>query len=218
MSIGITINEQVRIPPWVDDFDSFQRWSQSPEYPEHGWFAYLGDVLWMDLSMERQVHNQIKTKTNAALSLLTEREETGIYYSDRMQLSEAKLNLLTEPDGMFVSYPGLKSGRVRLIEGDESTAVFGSPDMVLEIVSPNSVEKDTELLPRLYWEARIAEYWLIDSRAANPQLEILRRGRSKYLPTRSDDRWVKSSIFGKEFRLGRRPGVGGVSILKLEMR
>jgi Uma2 family endonuclease len=90
--------------------------------------------------------------------------------------------------------------------------------MVLEIVSPTSVKKDTVRLPRLYREAGIQEYWLIDSRVAEPCLDIIRAGKLKYRKVRKDDGWVKSVTFGKEFRLLRRDTGFGVSDFTLEFR
>src|SRR5256885_8764701 len=40
----------------------------------------------------------------------------------------------------------------------------GTPDMVLEVVSESSVQKDTKRLRQLYWQAGIREYWLVDAR------------------------------------------------------
>lgn len=208
----------MRIPAWVSDLQSFVRWTHSRDYPEHGWFAFLGGELWMDLSMERMTHNQIKTKTNAVLTLLAEDDESDLYYGDRMQLLNAAAALVTEPDGMFVSYKTLRAKRVRLRRGDDSLEVRGSPDMVLEVISTTSARKDTKLLPRLYWKAKVQEYWLVDGRLKDPELDILRWGKSKYSKTRKDAGWVKSGVFAREFRLVRRPGAERLSTFTLEMR
>jgi Uma2 family endonuclease len=218
MSLGITVNEQVSIPAWVTDLKTFCRWTRSADYPERGRFAYLGGELWMDLSMERQAHNQIKTCTGAVLTLLAKQEETGLYYGDGMQLLNPEAGLVTEPDGMYVSYRNLEAKRVRLRRGDESLEVLGSPDMTLEVVSSTSVLKDTKLLPRLYWEAKVAEFWRVDSRLEEPELDVFRRSSSKYVTVRKNAGWVKSKVFGKEFRLVRRAGPHGVSDFTLEVR
>ena len=48
-------------------------------------------------------------------------------------------------------------------------AMEGPPDLCVEIISPSSVEKDTDLLFKRYAKAGIQEYWLIDALGASPQ-------------------------------------------------
>src|SRR5713226_1515290 len=57
----IVINGSVHIPSWVLDHDSFRRWAFSDDFPERGRFVFLAGRLWVDLSMETDFHNQIKT-------------------------------------------------------------------------------------------------------------------------------------------------------------
>ncbi len=73
--------------------------------------------------------------------------------------------------------------------------------MVLEVVSPTSVQKDTDLLRDLYWRAGIREYWLVDPRRNDLTFDILRHGPKGYAAARKLGGWVKSSVFGKSFRL-----------------
>lgn len=76
--------------------------------------------------------------------------------------------------------------------------------MVLEVISPSSEEKDTVVMPGLYWRAGIPEYWLIDVRGDRLEFRILRRGAKGYAAVRARGGWVKSAVFGKSFRLARR--------------
>jgi Uma2 family endonuclease len=103
---------------------------------------------------------------------------------------------------MFASFETLRSKRVRLAEREKRfTEVEGTPDMVLEVVSDNSVEKDTVRLLRLYWLAGIPEYWLVNAREGTISFEILRRTRSGYVPARKRAGWQPSGVFGKSFKL-----------------
>ena len=83
--------------------------------------------------------------------------------------------------------------------------------MVLEVISPSSEEKDTEIMPRLYWRAGIPEYWLIDVRGDRLDFRILRRGARGYTAVRPRGGWVKSAVFGRSFRLERRIDALGYS-------
>ena len=76
----------------------------------------------------------------------------------------------------------------------------GTPDMVLEVVSDSSEERDTVTLPHVYHLAGIPEFWRVDARA-ELCFEILRREASGYVPTRQPDGWWRSEVFGRDFLL-----------------
>ncbi|MCI0680671.1 MAG: Uma2 family endonuclease [Gemmataceae bacterium] len=211
------IGDHVRVPLWVRDLASFRRWARSDDFPEHGWFSHLNGELWVDVSMETVAHNQLKTEFSRVLSNLVKAERLGRYFSDRMLLTNAAVALSTEPDGMFVSHEALRGGRVALREGNDTLEVEGAPDMTLEIVSRYSVRKDTIVLPDLYWRARVAEYWRVDSRGAAPSLEIFRRAARKYVPARPQRGWVKSAVFGRSFRLDCQANAHGLAEYTLEV-
>jgi hypothetical protein len=109
----------------------------------------------------------------------------------------------TEPDGLFFTWETMGSGRLRLLEkpGSGFLELVGTPDLVMEIVSKTSVDKDTVLLRDLYWRAGIAEYWLIDVRDATRSFEILRATPDRYVATKAVDGWVRSAVLGKRFQL-----------------
>jgi len=115
-------------------------------------------------------------------------------------------NLACQPDGIFVSYESLDTGRIRLVEGvREGYVEFeGTPDMVLEVVSTSSVEKDTILQFDLYWQAGIREYWLVGARGERLEFDIWRHTPNGYVVTRKQGGWIRSAVFGKSFRLTRQ--------------
>ena len=76
----------------------------------------------------------------------------------------------------------------------------GTPDQVLEVVSKTSVRKDTVLLRDLYFKAGIPEYWLVDARKSPARFDIYRHTADGYVATRRRDGWLKSAVFGKQFR------------------
>jgi Uma2 family endonuclease len=215
---AIVISEQARIPTWVADLDSFRRWARSEAFPEHGQFSYLNGDLWVDLSMERAAHNQIKEAIAFAVTLMIKERRLGLYFGDGMLLTNLDASLATEPDGMFLSNEALEAGRVALEEGGDSQEVLGTPDMVLEVVSKTSVRKDTVVLRDLYWKAGIPEYWLVETRDNRAQLDILRYTSSKYVTTRKQGGWVKSGLFGRSFRLTPEQTLHGVPRYSLASR
>ena len=75
----------------------------------------------------------------------------------------------------------------------------GTPEMVLEVISPTSVHKDTIVLQDLYWRAGIKEYWVADPRREGLSFDILKHGPKGFVTSRKQDGWIKSAVFGKSF-------------------
>lgn len=187
--------------------DEFRRWALSDESPNHAPVFYLAGEVWIDLSKEQIFsHNQVKLEFTCVLGTVAKKKRLGSYCSDGMLLSNAEADLSGKPDGIFVANDSFRSGKVLLIEGAESGFVEmeGSPDMVLEVVSDSSVEKDTELLKELYWKAGIREYWLVDARGERLEFDIFRRTSRGYLATPKTGGWMTSVVFKQSFRLTRR--------------
>jgi Uma2 family endonuclease len=75
--------------------------------------------------------------------------------------------------------------------------------MALEVVSDSSVEKDTDLLPELYWHAGVDEYWLVDARREKLVFRIQRRGDAGFIDVEAQDGWIDSGVFQRSFQLTR---------------
>jgi Uma2 family endonuclease len=212
------VGEAVRIPGWIVDLESFRRWAKSSDFPTRGWFSHLGGDLWVDLSMETLAHNQVKGEVAATLAALVKGAKLGRLLPDRMRLTHIKAKLSTESDAMFISQQALRSGQVLLPQGAESLEAEGTPDMVLEVVSPTSEQRDKVDLRELYWKAGISEYWLIDPGADELSFEILKRTAKGYVATRPQGGWLKSAVFGKSFRLTQTEDELGYPVYTLEVR
>jgi Uma2 family endonuclease len=219
----VLIDESVCIPAEVVDLDSFCRWATSDQYPERGRFSYLDGTIWVDLSMEDIYrHNQVKEAMGRVLGQLILDAKMGRFLPDGVLLRNRTANLSTEPDGAFISYDALRDGHVQRLEGGTPTGYVqleGSPEMVLEVVSESSVQKDTVDLRDLYWRVGILEYWLVDARAATPRFDILRHGRKGYTATRKQaGGWVKSTVFGRSFQLTQTTDPLGDPLYTLNVR
>jgi Uma2 family endonuclease len=214
-------NDVVHIPPWVCDVESFRRWAVSDEAPQRAPVFFLDGEVWVDMSKEQLYsHGRVKQEFFQVLGQLTKRERLGEFFPDGHLLSNEGANLSGNPDGTFVSNDSFRDDRVRLIEGASSGFVEleGSPDMVLEVVSDSSVEKDTELLSELYWKAEITEYWQVDARGKRLEFEIFRHTSRGFSATRKLNGWLKSNVFGRSFRLTRETNELGHPEFTLEIR
>src|SRR5262249_54747598 len=87
------------------------------------------------------------------MELFVEEYQLGQIYGSRVA---ARLTEKTapEPDILFVSKRHLS----RVKRG----GVEGPPDLAVEIVSPDSIDRDYNLKRKKYEEAGIPEYWIID--------------------------------------------------------
>jgi Uma2 family endonuclease len=215
--------DALEIPAWVVDFPSFLRWVQSGDMPEKPAVHFIDGEPWVDFSMEEvNSHNQLKATIHSVLFLLAAAEDLGTYFPDGMRLTNEDAEFSCEPDGMFVSHATLEAGGVTFRAGETTqgrmTEAVGTPDTVMEIISPSSEEKDTDRLFRNYHAAGIPEYWLIDGRGAEVRFDIYKRGAKGYTATRKSAGWVKSVAFGKSFHLVRLPERRGIARYSLEAR
>jgi|SRR5215813_8691123 len=201
---AVIIDGRFSVPPGIGDLESFRSWARSEEYEERVRLAWLAGTLWVDLTVEQlYTHNQVKGEVGAVLWSLAKASSQGRYLPDGMLVSNPTADWSTIPDGAFVSFDALRSGRVRQVAGKIAGVVEleGAPEMVLEVVSDSSVEKDTVRLPELYARAGIQEFWRIDARDAKLSFEILRLTDTGYVPTKEPDGWWRSAVFGRLFQL-----------------
>ncbi len=99
-----------------------------------------------------------------------------------------------QPDLVFVA-----ANNARIIQ---PRAIFGTPDLLVELVSPSSVRRDRYEKMRLYARFDVKEYWIGDP--ANQSLEILtlKKGRYELLCAAEEKGKVRSLVLtGLEFDL-----------------
>ncbi len=203
-SIVIKWAENVTVPGKVTDRESFLCWTEDDSFPEHGRIDYLAGEIWIDTSEEQLFsHNQVKLAFYLTLGRLVEAGELGRFFPDGARVVHPEADLSAVPDAVFVSDSRFEQMRVRLVGGAERgyVRIEGGPDMVLEVVSDSSVQKDTVRLRELYRAAGVREYWLVDARREPPAFDILRRTARGYSATPKQGGWLRSAVFGKSFRL-----------------
>lgn len=211
----------IQVPGWVTNLESFRSWSEDEAFPEKRRIAFLIGEVWIDLSKEQLfTHNQVKTAISAAISPLAKANCSGRYFTGGAFLSNIDADVSNQPDGTFVSTESFRTGQVRIIEGrgEGHVELEGSPDMVLEVISRSSVEKDTVVLRQAYANAGIREYWLIDARSDPLQFDLLRLNGNGYRNIRKTRSWVRSEVFERWFRLTQEAGPDGFPDFTLEVR
>ena len=214
--------QALTIPNWVRDHQSFRRWARSPDCPEKCRIAFINGDIWVDLEPEELYsHNQVKGEVAATLMPLIDASGLGLFVMDGMLLSIPEVGLSTIPDGYYISYKAFRSARVREESGESNGCVelVGTPEMVIEVVSDSSEKKDRDVLPGLYWQAGVTEYWIIDARKEEVDFQILRRNGKGFVPIeRSTGGWLRSEVFQKSFRLIRGTDPIGKPLYTLDVK
>ena len=88
-----------------------------------------------------------------------------------LKLSE---HTVVEPDVLVIL-----ARRARSLRG----LVDEAPDLVIEVLSPSTKRNDRTRKKRLYEQAGVAEYWIVDLRARAVEQHVLRCGRYELLGT-----------------------------------
>jgi len=197
----------VTVPKGIDTLDGFLRWVWSDEFPESCKATFVGNEAFIDMSPENYAtHNSLKAEIYSVLGTLIRRTKIGRFVVDDMIFVNRDANISTEPDAAFVSFESIQTGRARFeanLHGTPMMELHGTPDLVVEIVSPSSVRKDTVRLPVAYYNAGIPEFWLIDVRDQTIRFDIHRRGDSAYEVVAAVDDWRESRVLGRRFRIER---------------
>lgn len=203
-----TDERTVWIPrPAAGSLAGFRSWYARDDFPEDGRICYLGGEIFIDMGHERiSSHVALKGDLTMALVELARQLDVGRFLTDGCRIVNEDAELSSEPDGVYITWAAVAEGRVKLQasrDGADVSELVGTPDIVIEIVSPSSVRKDKTVLPELYFRAGIPEYWLFDARKDELSFEILARGAKGYEAVPDREGWLASRVLDREVRLER---------------
>lgn len=225
MSVTVAISENpiVTVPTRATaSLASFREWAGDNDLPEKAKLCYHRGEVFVEMGKEQIFsHVFVKTKITSALHQLVKKQRTGMMLGDGVLLTHKRAELSCNPDAVFVSNEALESNRITLVEGQEGGFVelLGSADMVLEVVSDSSERKDNQTLFEAYFDAGVAEYWLVDARGDEVEFHVYKRGSKKFSSSKPQPGgWVKSAAFGKSFRLARGTDATGKPEFTLEVK
>jgi Uma2 family endonuclease len=112
----------------------------------------IDGVIYMT-SPENTEANALFVWLLTVMHLYVRRKKLGRIHGSRVACRLDDINA-PEPDILFVAEKNL--GRLK------RRGVEGPPDLAVEIVSPESVDRDYEMKRRQYQRFKIPEYWIID--------------------------------------------------------
>lgn len=200
------------IPPVAHSITGFRNWTRSSEFPQRGRIDLLAGNVEVDMAAEDLFcHGHVKGEIYSFLYLLVKHQQLGAVFCDSTRVSSPAINLSVEPDIVFVSHESLKNGRTTFIpkstqEEGRFIEIEGSPDLIVEIVSDSSEDKDGRRLPIEYAKAGVKEYWLADARGDEMLFCIHTLRDDKYVAaTKNAQGYQFSPVFQRYFRLDRLP-------------
>ena len=170
----------VYVPPGAaSSLEAFRKWYESDDFPEEGRICYLDGELFIDMGHERiSSHVFLKTAIAKALDDLADELDLGRFVANGVRIVNEKGNFSAEPDGCYFNWEAVDSGRVRLRQsndGNDIVEIIGVPDMVLEVVSPSSVQKDKTVLRKLYH--KVKDPRILVDRCSQGELHVLNSSR-----------------------------------------
>lgn len=208
--------EQLEIPLEIGTLPEFRRWALSPEFPEKGRIDFIDGTIEVDMSPENVFfHGTIKVRLVVEIQTRVDELQLGHVLSDCSRVSNEAANLSAKPDILVIAQDAIDSGRVRLVpaasgDPDSFVEIEGAPDLVVEIVSDGSEHKDTKRLLDAYYRAGIREYWIVDVRDDELDLQVLRSGKGQFEPSERDaNGYQLSGVLQCRYKLQRKRGIGG---------
>ncbi|MGE3799544.1 MAG: Uma2 family endonuclease [Candidatus Kapaibacterium sp.] len=107
-------------------------------------------------------HQSLATKLTMRIAWHVEKKNLGVVFAAPTDVILSQENTV-QPDILFIS-----KDRKDVIQPH---AIVGSPDLIVEIISPGSIERDRYVKRDLYEQAGVREYWMVDP--ANRSVEVL---------------------------------------------
>jgi|ERR1700722_5659511 len=150
---------------------------------------------WIDgevtlLSPANIPHAELTFWLGRLLGAVVDVDDAGHVFTIDAQIRLAAINQRRDPDVLFVS-----RARRKMIK---DTYIDGAPDLVMEIVSPDSQVRDWKDKYDAYEKSGVREYWIIDPQPK--RVEAFTVGRDKkFCPIKQVDGRIRSKVLKKLF-------------------
>lgn len=169
------------------------------EMPDDGnRYEIIGGVLCVSPS-PTEVHQSISFRLTLLVGNFVIAERLGKVYAAPFDVRLSEQDVV-QPDLIFVSH-----SRLSIIG---QSCIEGAPDLLIEILSPSTRDRDRTQKPRLYAVGGVPEYWLVDPEARTVTVLTLEHGTYRALP--QEHGRVRSAVLpGFELDLAALfPGLG----------
>lgn len=218
----VLLDQGIEIPA-IRDLADFRRWALSDEFPQRGRIDYICGRIEVDMSPEDVfTHGTLKSEIAARIKGRVDELDLGHTLIAETRVSSVPADLSAEPDVVVITYQALDGGRTRLTpkasgEPDRYVEVEGGPDLVVEILSDSSEQKDLRRLPGAYFTAGVREFWLLDARGPEMFFQIHHRGAESFIAAAGDaEGYQRSVVLDTRCRLARSRHARGHWVYRLE--
>ncbi|MCR9141980.1 MAG: Uma2 family endonuclease [bacterium] len=143
----MTVLQSTRRSSWT--YADYLQLEDSPRYEVLN--GELHSMPAPDLAHQRVVRNA----SVALWDFVRDGRHGEVLWSPIDVILDQKQTTVLQPDVVYVAADRAKRLLRRL-------GVFGAPDLVIEVLSPATTERDRVQKKALYKAARVAEYWLLD--------------------------------------------------------
>lgn len=147
-----------------------------------------GEVILMSPASTR--HVDLVGFLNSILRMFVVKHDLGAVYGPELQIRFEALRRRRVPDLLFVARE-----RLDIIKANH---VEGPPDLVIEVVSPDSPARDWREKYLEYEAAGVAEYWVIDPMAERMEVYALAE-QEKYELVREENNLIHSTVLAGFF-------------------
>ena len=130
-------------------------------------------------------HQYILIKLAAMLETFVDECNSGNVFSAPTDVVLSDINVV-QPDLLFVS-----NERAHIITREN---IQGAPDLVVEILSPATAERDRSVKFELYAQHGVHEYWIVDPDARTITVFLLNEGEFEEVDTYSEGETLTSPM------------------------
>jgi Uma2 family endonuclease len=166
---------QLKMPPVMTETE--QKWQPPPQgqwtyadflnLPSDGWrYEIIRGELYMS-PPPKERHQYSSTRLVVAFDNFVKPRKLGRVYAAPIGVTIGELATPVQPDIIFVARERLK----KVVTED---GINGAPDLIVEILSPSNWADDRRTKFRLYEQAGVREYWIVDPRACTVEVFVLR--------------------------------------------
>jgi Uma2 family endonuclease len=158
---------RVNLKNWAVDssLPAMQAWRKLPE-------GVLAEVIYGKLYVlgtPTTYHAEVTGQIFYELMNYLRQAKKGRVFGTRVSVFLNDRDDVVIPDIVYVSNE--RQGIVR------KSAIYGTPDLHIEVLSPSNSRHDLVLKRALYEQAAVREYWIIDPETKNAQGYLLKDGR-----------------------------------------
>jgi Uma2 family endonuclease len=130
-------------------------------------------------------HQRISRKLEIKMALFIESKNSGELFHAPVDVILEK-GQVVQPDIVYVSNENSKLLQKR--------GIFGSPDLIVEIISPSSIKVDRHVKFSIYESFKVKEYWVMDPANKTIEIFLLEKDKYKLFCFAEQDEIAKSSV------------------------